>query len=103
LPAELVVVADGAPTYVDLQRAAAVGGLTKYFDVNLTQLLTEIPFRDTIEIRILPGAVHAEAIATQAELVERLLDRCLASDRFPEPSGVGDTAEEQLMELARPR
>ncbi|HEU4347849.1 MAG TPA: amidoligase family protein, partial [Actinoplanes sp.] len=40
LPGRLVAAADGGPSYADLRHAAAEGGLTKFFDVNLTQLLT---------------------------------------------------------------
>ena len=56
--------ADGDPTYEDLQQAATEGGLTKFFDVNLTQLLSRIPLRDTIEIRILPGMIDAGDVVT---------------------------------------
>lgn len=68
-----------------LQAAAAATGLTKYYDVNLTQLLTEQPFRDTVEVRILPGAVHGSGIVARAALVEALLDRCLDQRPLPAP------------------
>ncbi|MEV6346292.1 amidoligase family protein [Actinoplanes sp. NPDC051851] len=80
----------------DLRAAATEGGLTKYFDVNLTQLLSETPIRDTVEIRILPGAIEAEPIVARAALVELLLERCLS----PAPIPNGETGAEGLMELA---
>ena len=51
LPDPLVAAADGDPSHAELRDAAAEGALTKFFDVNLTQLLTDTPIRDTIEIR----------------------------------------------------
>jgi hypothetical protein len=69
-----------------MQESAAATGLTKYFDVNLTALLTERPARDTIEVRILPGALHGAEITRRAELVERLLARCLRPVPFPHPT-----------------
>ncbi|HEX3706949.1 MAG TPA: amidoligase family protein [Mycobacteriales bacterium] len=81
LPDELVAVVDGTPAYDDIVAAAKAGGLTKYFDVNLTQLLRPDPIRDTVEIRILPGAIDTDAVIERAVLVESLLDRC----RDPEP------------------
>ena len=69
-----------------LQAAARGTGLTKYYDVNLTALLTETPARDTVEVRILPGALHAGAITARAALLERLLDRCCDPRPLPRPS-----------------
>ncbi|KRD43712.1 hypothetical protein ASE38_05720 [Cellulomonas sp. Root930] len=60
-------------------------GLTKYADVNLTQLVTDRPLRDTVEVRILPGAIDGSAIVRRAALVEALLARCL--DPRPLPRG----------------
>jgi hypothetical protein len=100
LPARLVAAADGTPSADDLRKAAADGGLTKFFDVNLTQLLTDKPLRDTIEIRILPGAVHADDILNRAGLVELLLDRCLEAEPFPTPPAVAGAAVPELLEIA---
>ncbi|GIF12826.1 amidoligase family protein [Actinoplanes teichomyceticus] len=83
LPAELVRAVEGTPTWADLREAADAGGLTKYFDVNLTQLFSDTPVRDTVEVRILPGAIDADDIVNQAGVVELLLERC----RWPEPIG----------------
>jgi hypothetical protein len=95
LPGPLVAAVQGTPTDAELRAAAAEGELTKFFDVNLTQLLTDTPIRDTVEIRILPGGIEAGPIVDRAALVELLLERCLDPD--PIPPG-GDV--EMLLELA---
>jgi hypothetical protein len=77
LPEELVDVVTGTPSRDDLRTAARAGGLTKFFDVNLTNLLSDHPVRDTVEVRILPGSLDAADIVRRARTVERLLDRCL--------------------------
>ncbi|BFU44798.1 amidoligase family protein [Krasilnikovia sp. MM14-A1004] len=100
LPPALVAAADGTPTYEDLRRAAADGGLTKFFDVNLTQLLTETPVRDTVEVRILPGAIDASAVLDRAGVVELLLDRCLDPEPFPNAPADPAAAVSALMEHA---
>jgi hypothetical protein len=100
LPEPLVTAADGDPSYPDLQRAAEDGGLSKYFDVNLVQLLTDTPVRDTIEIRILPGSIDAGAIVDRAGLVELLLDRCLEPERFPAAPGDPEAAANELLGVA---
>jgi hypothetical protein len=101
LPTVLVAAADAdAPAQDDLRKAATEGTLTKYFDVNLTQLLTDTPLRDTLEIRILPGAINASAIIHQAALIELLLDRCLARTPFPVPAAGSAPLLQQLMEVA---
>lgn len=84
LPDELLAVVAGTPTYDELRDAAKQGGLTKFFDVNLTQLLRADPIRDTVEIRILPGSIDADEVVEKAALVERLLERCL--DPVPIPA-----------------
>ncbi|HVU60115.1 MAG TPA: amidoligase family protein [Mycobacteriales bacterium] len=77
LPDELVAAVAGEPTYDELRAAAKAGGLTKFYDVNLTQLFRDDPIRDTLEIRILPGAISAEDVVSRAAVVEELLQRCL--------------------------
>ena len=100
LPAPLVHVTDGSPTFDDLRRAADKGGLTKFFDVNLTQLFRERPIRDTVEIRILPGAIRTEDIINRAALVELLLDRCEDPAPLPRPPADPAAAADALLELA---
>ncbi len=97
LPEPLVTAVQGAPTTAELRRAAEAGGLTKFFDVNLTQVLTDSPIRDTVEIRILPGALDPAEIVHRAALVELLLDRC--EDPTPLPPPAGDPVE-ALLEIA---
>jgi hypothetical protein len=106
LPAPLVAAADavaaadvGAGTAA-LRRAADTGGLSKFFDVNLTQVLTDAPVRDTVEIRILPGSIDADEIVHQAALVELLLDRCLEEKPFPDPPADPAAAVDSLLSVA---
>ncbi|MEU8819574.1 amidoligase family protein [Actinoplanes sp. NPDC048796] len=94
LPASLVAAADGVPGFDDLAKAAAEGGLTKYFDVNLTQLFADQPIRDTVEIRILPGMISTDEILNRAALVELLLDRC--EDPEPLPVSAVPSVEDLL-------
>jgi hypothetical protein len=100
LPDPLVRAVDGCLTSDELRTAAADGRLTKFFDVNLTQLLTDSPLRDTIEVRILPGAIDADDIVNRAGLVELLLDRCLDPAPFPAAPDDPDHATSQLLHIA---
>jgi hypothetical protein len=100
LPAELVEVVAGTPTSEELRDAAKRGGLTKFFDVNLTQLLRDDPIRDTIEIRILPGSMDTDEILERAAIVEGLLDRCLDPDPIPSAPADHAAAVDQLRKLA---
>ena len=100
LPEALVAAAGSGPTQDGLRAAAAAGELTKFFDVNLTQLLTDTPVRDTIEIRILPGAIDADEIVDRAALVELFLDRCLDPEPFPAAPDDPAAAVPELLEVA---
>ena len=100
LPQPLVEAADGAPSTDVLRKAAADGELSKFFDVNLTQVLTDTPLRDTIEVRTLPGAIDADAILHRAALVELLLDRCVEPAPFPAGAGVPELLEVAAEALA---
>jgi hypothetical protein len=80
--------ADDAAAWPRLRDAARAAGLTKYADVNLTQLVAERPVRDTVEVRILPGEVDARAVVRRAALVEALLLRCLEPRPLPRPAEV---------------
>jgi hypothetical protein len=101
LPTELVNATKGTPSLDDLAEAARIGGLTKFFDVNLTQLFAEQPIRDTIEVRILPGAVAADGILDRALLIERLLDRCEDPEPLPPPSADPAAAVRELLAISR--
>ncbi|KQO60044.1 amidoligase family protein [Curtobacterium sp. Leaf261] len=81
-----------------LQAAASGTGLTKYFDVNLTALLTDDPVRDTVEVRILPGALHGAEIVRRAAVVEALLARC--TDPTPIPAPTTSDPVEAVRELS---
>jgi hypothetical protein len=100
LPEPLVAAVAGVPDTDDLRKAAAEGGLSKFFDVNLTQLLTDTPIRDTVEIRILPGAIDTDDILNRAGLVELLLDRCLDPEPLPAAPADPGAALAALLEVA---
>ncbi|WP_227579587.1 amidoligase family protein [Cellulomonas xiejunii] len=68
-----------------LQRDAHAVGLTKYADVNLTQLVSPRPLRDTVEVRVLPGSIDGHDVVRRARVVERLLLRCLDARPVPSP------------------
>jgi hypothetical protein len=95
LPSALLDLVENAPRagketaaeqWSALQAAARATGLSKYFDVNLTALLTDTPARDTLEVRILPGALRASDIVGRAVFVEALLARCRDPRAFPRPT-----------------
>lgn len=101
LPAQLVqAAAASTPTIEALRQAAADGGLTKFFDVNLTQVLRDTPIRDTVEVRILPGSIDADDVVGQAALIERLLDRCLQPEPISAPASQVGSAVDELRALA---
>ncbi len=100
LPPSLVLAAADSPSYEELRDAATAGGLTKFFDVNLTALFKENPVRDTLEVRILPGAIDSGDIVRGAALVEALLDRCLDETPIPAPPTDPVDAVRALAEMA---
>jgi hypothetical protein len=100
LPDELLAAVEGAPTVEELRAAATRGGLSKFFDVNLTQLLRDDPVRDTLEVRILPGTLESGDLIERARLVEALLDRCCEPTRIPPSPASVDAALDQLRALA---
>jgi len=83
-----------------LRAASAHGGLSKFFDVNLTQLLRDDPARDTLEVRILPGALHADEVIERARLIEGLLECCCSGRLPPERPIAFDEALRDLSSLA---
>ena len=85
LPEPLVAAAEGEPSYERIQQAAEQITLSKFFDVNVRQLLKPHPERDTLEIRILPSTTSAEEIAARAATVESLLARCEQPTPIPLP------------------
>ena len=101
LPAALVAVVEGTPDLAEITAAAATGGLTKFFDVNLTQLLKERPLRDTLEVRILPGAIETADVVRPTLLVESLLDRCCDSEPIPTPPADPAAAVRVLQAMAQ--
>ncbi|WP_230402119.1 amidoligase family protein [Sanguibacter suaedae] len=86
LPDELLdLVEHPGLTWAEVASGARTVGLTKFADVNLTQLVAVDPARDTLEVRILPGSDDAGDVVRRAHLVERLLLRCLDSSPVPPP------------------
>jgi hypothetical protein len=100
LPASLVQVTAGSPSYDELRAAAAAGGITKFFDVNLTALFAENPVRDTLEVRILPGSIVTGDVMRGAALVEALLERCLDEMPIPAPPTDSEAAVRELRVMA---
>jgi len=99
LPEAMVGLTTGTPSFAELRQAATETGLTKFHDVNLTQLFAERPIRDTIEIRILPGAIDAGEIVERARIVEGLLRRCLEPEPIPVPPADPAQAATQVRRL----
>jgi hypothetical protein len=86
-PALVDLVEEDGTDWTRLRDAARATGLTKFADVNLTQLVSARPLRDTLEVRILPGAIDGDAVVRSAALVEALLRRCLDPRPLPRPDG----------------
>ena len=100
LPEAMVDATAGTPTFDELRVAARESELDKFFDVNLSQLFAERPLRDTVEVRILPGAITAADIIGRAAVIELLLDRCEDPAPFPTPPAGPALAVEALLEHA---
>ncbi|MCP2266901.1 amidoligase family protein [Promicromonospora thailandica] len=102
LPAELLRLVERDDwSWPELAAAARATGLTKYADVNLTHLVAAQPFRDTVEVRVLPGAIDAADVVRGAALVESLLLRCLDERPIPWPDdGVAHDPVGALLALA---
>ncbi|HEY6797466.1 MAG TPA: amidoligase family protein [Kineosporiaceae bacterium] len=79
----------------DVARAAARTGLTTSADINLTDLVSGGPGRNTVEIRCLPGSIDADRILAASVLIERLLRRCQELRPLPLPAP-GDRLEDLL-------
>ncbi len=77
-PPEALVALVSEPGFEDrpwpaIEAALAAVGLTKYADVNLVNLWRRTPGKDTVEIRILPGSIDADAIVAQLAAIEALV------------------------------
>jgi hypothetical protein len=84
---ELVDVLRGMPSWSEVLGAVPAVDLTKYADVNLLHVIRAPAVKDTLEVRILPGADRAEQIMSRAALVEGLLHRCTAGPDLSAPVG----------------
>lgn len=89
-PQALVDLVDGLRelgSWEEVRTAVAAVELTKFCDVNLLHVVRHPPERDTLEVRILPGAATAEAVLRHAAVVEGLLHRCRVGDAVPAATG----------------
>ncbi len=84
---ELVDMLRELDSWDDVRSKVSAVELTKYCDVNLLHVIRAPAIKDTLEVRILPGADDAAQIMEQAGLVEGLLQRCLAAPKLPAPLG----------------
>jgi hypothetical protein len=102
LPSDLLDLVSRAPHgWTALAADARAVGLTKFADVNLTQVVAARPVRDTLEVRILPGSIEEDEIMRGAALVEALLRRCLDDEPIPRPdAGAPSDARSALLDLA---
>lgn len=48
-------------------------GLSKYSDINLRNVVHDVPGKPTLEVRILPGTMHAESVVTGLQAIVALL------------------------------
>ena len=98
VPPEALALLDQSWTsWPELQQAAAQTGLQKYADLNLVQLVSPTPIRDTVEIRILPGEIDTDVIVARASIIERILDRCEQTTPIASPKR---PAGQQVSELS---
>jgi hypothetical protein len=88
---------DGTRPRADRRRRRRTLGL---FDVNVTALFAEIPARNTLEVRILPGTIDTSDVVRGAALVEALLERCLDETPITTPPAEPDAALSALREMA---
>jgi len=73
---ELIEAPDfAALAWPDAQARLQELGLTKYCDVNLKNIVHDIPDKPTIEVRVLPGLIDAGAILERAALFEDVMLR----------------------------
>ncbi|GIJ50629.1 hypothetical protein Val02_75150 [Virgisporangium aliadipatigenens] len=100
LPAPLVAAADAGADAATLRKTANDCNLSKFFDVNLCQILTDRPVRDTVEIRILSGSIDADEIVHHAAVAELLLEQCLDEQPFPYPPSDPVAAVDGLLTIA---
>jgi hypothetical protein len=72
-------------TWAEVPAALSDVELTKYSDVNLLHVLRAPPVKDTLEVRILPGAAAVDDVLERAALVEGLLRLCVEEPDLPQP------------------
>lgn len=91
------------PGFADLPWEAARSrlegvGLSKYCDLNLKNMVHEVPGKPTVEVRVLPGAREARPIVEGALLFEALLRLALQQEAAPsEVDSAGRRSAERLL------
>jgi hypothetical protein len=58
-------------------------GLTKFCDINVRNLVFDVPNKQTIEIRILPGLISAKPVLVAAEIISLVFVQSLTKDTIP--------------------
>lgn len=82
----------------EAQARLAEVGLTKYCDVNVKNIVHDVPDKPTIEVRVLPGTIETVAILDGAALFEGLL-RLAIDPREVERARVATSARALLDRL----
>ena len=71
--------------------------LTKYCDINIRNMVYELPDKNTIEVRILPGLIHAKPVVVARRLIEAIFLRAIAPERVA--SGLSLSGNEKGLQL----
>ena len=59
-----------------LAAAMLLGGLHRAIDVNVLGVVERFPKQPTVEVRCLPGSLHANETLERLALVDQFLERC---------------------------
>jgi hypothetical protein len=97
-----------APEFVELawpdaQARLARVGLTKYCDVNLRNVVHDVPDKPTVEVRVLPGAIEEAPIVAGAALFAAVMELAVSGDvdRAPEAGDLAGLLRRLPAEVAR--
>lgn len=72
-----------AQSWADAKTQLEDVGLTKYCDVNLKNIVHDIPHKHTIEFRILPGLLDTSPVLDAAALFESILRHAIDTPEIP--------------------
>jgi hypothetical protein len=98
---ELVDTLRGLSSWAEVLGAVSTVELTKFSDVNLLHVIRAPMIKDTLEVRILPGAGSTAQIMARAAAVEGLLQRCTIAPAIPPPGGSVEQDARTLVRWAR--